>query len=40
MRKVVLTALLAGLTLAILVGAQSLNAGHGKSRLEADTLNG
>src|SRR4029079_1812560 len=40
MRKVVLTALWAGLTLAILVGAQSLSAGHGKSRLEADTLNG
>ena len=40
MRKVVLTALLAGLTLAVLAGAQSLSAGHGKSRLDADTLNG
>lgn len=40
MRKVLLTALMAGLTLTVLVGAQSLTAGHGKSRLEADTLNG
>jgi CHRD domain len=40
MRKVLLTALLAGLTLAVLVGAQSLTAGHGKSMLDADTLNG
>ena len=40
MRKVVLTALTAGLALAVLFGAQALNAGHGKSRFKADELNG
>jgi len=40
MRKVVLTALSAGLALAVLFGAQTLSAGHGKSKLKADTLNG
>ena len=40
MRKVVLTAVPAGLAVAVLVGAQSLSAGHGKSRIKADTFSG
>jgi hypothetical protein len=40
MRRVVLTALLAGLAVTALFGAQALNAGHGKSKLKADTLSG
>src|SRR3954451_868017 len=40
MRKVVLTALTAALALGVLVGAQSLSAGHGKSRIKSDTLTG
>jgi hypothetical protein len=40
MRKVVLTTLAGVLGLAVLlVGAQALTAGHGKSRIKADTLN-
>jgi hypothetical protein len=40
MRKVVGTALTAGLALVLLVGAQALTAGHGKSRIKSDTLSG
>ena len=40
MRKVVLTALMAGLPLAVIVGAQSLGPAKGKSMIKADTLSG
>ena len=40
MRRVVLVALTAGLALVLLVGAQALSAGKGKSNLKADTLTG
>lgn len=40
MRKVVLIAVTAGLAVAVMVGAQALSAGHGKSRIKADTLSG
>lgn len=40
MRKVFLTAVMAALALGVLFGAQSLSAGHGKSRIKSDTLSG
>ena len=40
MKKVVLTALTAGLALAVMIGAQTIGAGHGKSRIKADVLSG
>src|SRR4051794_40913730 len=40
MRKVVLTAAAAGVAASLLFGAQALTAGHEKSRIKADTLNG
>src|SRR5262245_11986864 len=40
MRKVVLTALTAAVALGVLVAAQTLTAGNGKTQLKADTLSG
>ena len=40
MRKTVLAALVAGFTVAVLVGATSLSAGDGKSKIESEMLSG